>query len=164
MENYYEKNIIDDDTIILKKCKIDYDKYNVSQDNDGNIILKKKKIIILENDNLLSNYDYMFSKILYCKINNEKLDNNKLKYNNILKNIYSIIGDGTKIIKNSTLNIKTTVEIKKGFEYLENLGISYQGIDSNKCINEIIKQSVRNNISIIIKIKLKNDNILKLIF
>jgi hypothetical protein len=65
------------------------------------------------------------------------LDNDeiiKLKYKSVLENIYKIINDGTKIIKNSKLNIKTIKKLDEEFYYLEDLGISIQGVDSNKCL------------------------------
>ena len=58
----------------------------------------------------------------------------KLKYKSVLENIYKIINDGTKIIKNSKLNIKTIKKLDEEFYYLEDLGISIQGVDSNKCL------------------------------
>ncbi len=54
------------------------------------------------------------------------------------------INDGTKIIKNTKLNIKTIKKEDEGFYYLDNIGISVQGIDSNKCLNEIISQCMEN--------------------
>ena len=74
-----------------------------------------------------------------------------------MENIYKIINDGTKIIKNSKLNIKTIKKLDEGFYYLEDLGISIQGVDSNKCLLEIINQCVENEISLIMKIKLNDE-------
>ena len=74
-----------------------------------------------------------------------------------MENIYKIINDGTKIIKNSKLNIKTIKKLDEGFYYLEDLGISIQGVDSNKCLLEIINQCVENKISLIMKIKLNDE-------
>jgi hypothetical protein len=81
----------------------------------------------------------------------------KLKYKSILENIYKIINDGIKIIKNSKLNIKTINKLDEGFYYLEDLGISIQGVDSNKCLLEIINQCIENEISLIMKIKLNDE-------
>jgi hypothetical protein len=61
-----------------------------------------------------------------------------------------------KIIKNSKLNIKTIKYIEKGFIYIEDLGISYQGVDSNKCIHEIFNQCLNNNIKLELDIEFKN--------
>jgi hypothetical protein len=40
---------------------------------------------------------------------------------------------------------------------LEDLGISIQGVDSNKCLLEIINQCIENEISLIMKIKLNDE-------
>ena len=93
--------------------------------------------------------------ILSCLLNNDEII--KLKYNSILKNIYELINDGTTIIKNSKLNIKTIIKLDEGFYYLEDLGISIQGVDSNKCLLEIINQCIENKITLIMKIKLNDE-------
>ena len=90
-----------------------------------------------------------------CLLNDNEII--KLKYKSILENIYKIINDGTKIIKNSKLNIKTIKKLDEGFYYLEDLGISIQGVDSNKCLLEIINQCIENEISLIMKIKLNDE-------
>jgi len=72
-----------------------------------------------------------------------------------LKEVFQIIGDGAKIIKYSTFNIKTSIELKKGFEYIKTLGISVQRCDTNKTIFEICNQCLRNKI----KLKLIIDNV-----
>lgn len=72
--------------------------------------------------------------------------------------IYNIINDGTHIIKNTELNIKTIKKTTDGYYYLNNIGISVQGVDSNKYISEIINQCIENNITITIIIKLKDDH------
>jgi len=78
----------------------------------------------------------------------------KLKYKSILEQIYEYIDDGTKIIKNTKLNIKTIKKEDDGFYYLDNIGISVQGVDSNKCLFEIINQCKEYKINLSMKIKL----------
>jgi predicted RNA methylase len=129
---------------------IDYDIY--PQENG---LLLRPTMIQINNLDRLAQYDFCNSNIVSCKINNDIL--NKNKYKSILNDIYNIINSGTKIIKNTTLNIKTIEYNHKGFYYLEELGISVQGVDANKCIYEIVKQCKKNDITIDIKIKL-NDN------
>ena len=73
-----------------------------------------------------------------------------------MDSIYRIINDGTQIIKTSKLNIKTINKFDEGFYYLDDLGISVQGVDSNKCLLEIIEQSSENKINLVIKIKLND--------
>ncbi len=58
------------------------------------------------------------------------------------------------------MNIKTIEKTDNGFYYLEDLGISIQGVDTNKCIYEIFQQCKMNNITLELSIKLNNlDNI-----
>ena len=61
------------------------------------------------------------------------------------------------------LNIKLIEDKEKGFYYIEKLGISVQGCDSNKCLLEIINQCIENNIMISMEIKLIN-SVVKLSF
>ncbi len=70
--------------------------------------------------------------------------------------MYSIIDNGVKIIKNTKLNIKTIKKEDEGFYYLENIGISVQGAENNKCLNEIINQCIINEIDIKMTIELSN--------
>ena len=70
-----------------------------------------------------------------------------------------IIKDGAQIIINSILNIKTVYRDDSVFHYLESIGISYQGIDSNKAIIEICNQCKVNNIILNLTIKLNNDEL-----
>jgi hypothetical protein len=128
--------------------------YNIYLQDNGNLLLKPIIIKINELDKL-KDYDFCNSNIIFCKINNVMIDKNR--YKSILNDVYNIIDSGTKIIKNTILNIKTKEYNDKGFSYLENLGISVQGVDANKCIYEIINQCEKNNITIDIKIRL-NDN------
>jgi hypothetical protein len=47
---------------------------------------------------------------------------------------------------------------------LENLGISVQGVDSNKCLIEIVNQCIENKIILDMKIKLRDETFLQLNF
>ena len=67
-----------------------------------------------------------------------------------------IINDGSKIIKKSKLNIKTLKKKDEGYYYLYDLGISIQGVGSNKCLAEIINQVEENKIKLSMKIKMNN--------
>ena len=151
MEIYKFINL-DNDDILLEKIIIDNKNYIIINQDNGNILLQK---IININD-----YDFKKSQILQCFINNKEYY--KLKYRFILNQIYNIINDGTKIIKNTKINIKTLKKEDEGFYFLNNIGISIQGIDSNKCLLEIINQCSENNIKIILKIKLINNNIINI--
>ncbi len=107
---------------------------------------------------VLEKYDFTKSIILSCFINDDKIITTK--YNSILKYIYKLINDGDKIKKNTKLNIKRNEKkIDCGFFYMEDLDISIQRVDSNKCLQEIINQCNENKINIILKIKTNDDEI-----
>lgn len=107
----------------------------------------------------IKSYNFTKSECTYCKIKDTKLE--VLKYKPIIVYIYSIINDGSRIIKNTVLNIKTTNLNANGFTYSEELGISVQGAEANKCVEEIIKQCTSNYISYDIRIKLLTGEIVE---
>jgi len=139
---------------------IDNIEYSIHKQESGDILLRPKMIQI-NNLDKLAQYDFCNSNIVSCKINNDI--SNRNKYKSILNDIYKIINSGTKIIKNTTLNIKTIEYNHRGFYYLEELGISIQGVDSNKCLYEIVNQSKKNNINLDIKIKLSDNKLINII-
>ncbi len=151
----------DNGDILLEKVILNLTNYTVINEDNGNIILKKACVNINNIDDI-KQYDFAKSDILHCLLNND--NTLKLKYKSILENTYKIIDDGTKIIKNSKLNIKTFQKNDDGFNFLKDIGISYQGVDSNKCLFEIINQCVKNNISLNLKIKLNNQTIINMNF
>jgi hypothetical protein len=154
MEVYKFKNLENGD-ILLEKIILDDTNYTITNKNNGDKLLKKITSVNIIDVTDITKYDFRKSNILSCLLNDEEII--KLKYKSILENIYKIINDGTKIIKNSKLNIKTIKKIDEGFYHLEDLGISIQGVDSNKCLLEIINQCVENEISLIMKIKLNDE-------
>lgn len=148
--------------ILLEKNIIDSSNYKVEKQLNGDILLKKLIQIDILNIKDLKHYDLKNSEILECSINNKLIA--KLKYKSVLEQIYNIINDGTTIIKNTTLNIKTIKKEDEGFYYLEDIGISVQGVESNKCIVEILNQCEKNKINITMEIKLFTNNILNIEF
>ena len=132
--------------ILLEKTIIDSSNYKVEKQLNGDILLKKLIQIDILNIKDLKHYDLKNSEILECAINNKLIA--KLKYKSVLEQIYNIINDGTVIIKNTTLNIKTIKKEDEGYYYLEDIGISVQGVESNKCIIEILNQCEKNKINI----------------
>jgi len=154
MEVYKFKNL-DNGDILLEKVVLDNANYTIITKNNGDKILKKITSINITDISDIKKYDFRKSNILSCSLNDDEIT--KLKYKSILENIYKIINDGTKIIKNSKLNIKTIKKIDEGFYYLEDLGISIQCVDSNKCLLEIINQCIENEFSLIMKIKLNDE-------
>ncbi len=137
----------------METIKINNIDYQIYPQNNGKLILKPLQIINNLDD--LNMFNFCNSQIIYCKINNDEYHTHK--YRTILNEIYEIIDDGTVIIKNTCLNIKTIRYTDNGFYYLKDLGISVQGVDANKCLYEIINQCIENNINLKINIKL-NDN------
>ena len=112
---------------------------------------------ILNDIDDLSNYNFCKSKVIKCNIDDETL--NKLAYKQILEYVYNIIGDPIKIIDNRKVNIKIgDLSGDKCFYYLENLKISIQGVDSNRCLYEIINQCTNNGFTIKMTIKLEEDD------
>jgi hypothetical protein len=156
METYKIRNL-DNGDILLQKNIIDNTNYNIIYKENGDILLQKINNINITD---IKNYDFKKSIIQITKINNE--DFNKLKYKLILEQIYKLIKDGVKIIKNTKLNIKTIKKEDEGFYYLDNIGISIQGVDSNKCLLEIINQCLENQIKLSMKIKLINNIIINI--
>lgn len=167
MDNYndilnqiYEKQTNLDGTIVFTKIIVNCDKYNISKDSNGNILLKPKKIKELTNKNEILQNDFTHSKIIKCIIDDKNVQLNK--YFNIIQYIYNKINDGATIIKNSLLNVKTTNENDHGFRYLKKIGISVQGAASNKNVQEIIEQCKNNSILIDLMIQLKNSDIIRI--
>jgi len=160
MNNIYKFKNIDNGDILLEKIILDITNFTIIKKNNGDMILKK--IVNINNNNIddILQYNFKNSNILFCAINNNEIF--KLKFKTVLENIYNVINDGTKIIKYSKLNIKTIIKKNEGFYYLKNLGISIQGVDSNKCIKEITDQCIKNKILLIIKIKLYDETIINI--
>ena len=151
----YKILVLDNGDILLQKNIIDNTNYIIIEKENGDKLLKKITSINITDIKDIKDYDFKKSIILKCLINNE--DFNKLKYKLILEQIYKLIKDGVKIIKNTKLNIKTIKKEDEGFYYLDNIGISIQGVDSNKCLLEIINQCLENQIKLSMKIKLINN-------
>ncbi len=103
------------------------------------------------------------SIILECKINNNILD--KKIYNKYKKILLFLYSKTTRqiIIDKTTLNISTDKLHNKGFEYYDTLQLSIQGVDSKRTLKEIINFIKILNYKMEIKIKLKDDTIIKFI-
>lgn len=109
MNSIYKYTELENGNILLEKMTLDLSKYNLEYVGN-NIIYKKKECIKLNTLSQLKDYDFKGSKIKSCTLNNEEFQ--KLKYKSILNKLYNIIGNGTTIIKNTSLNILT---IKKKY-------------------------------------------------
>ena len=154
------------------------DYFNKIPNEDGEIILKlkdnftieilenntfkiKNKVITINNKEKIKDYDFTFSEIFNCKINNQIIDIRK--YKKLITHIYNLINDGSKIIKNSILNTSTKYIQDKGFTYIKNIGISYQNVDAGKAIKEICNQCIINKIKLDLNIKLQDRIILNIV-
>ena len=102
------------------------------------------------------------STIVECKINNT--NNDIHKYKKLLIYLYSTT-DIETILQNTILNISQQEIYDKGFEYYKQLGggLSIQGADARRTIKEIINIIKIKNYSMELKIKLKNDEIIRFI-
>jgi len=158
----YKFTKLDNGDILLQKIVIDNVNYTVINKDNGDILLHKITNIHITNIKDIKDYDFTKSTISECSIDNKEF--NKLKYKSILEQIYKTINDGTKIIKNTKLNIKTIKKEDEGFYYLDDIGISIQGVESNKCLLEIINQCIENEIELSMKIKLIDDITINILF
>lgn len=143
----------DNGNILLKQINLtqltNYTKTNL---DNGDILLTPIKNVAVTTLQDIPKYDFKHSTITKCIINNTP--NKKLKYKSIMNTIYEIINDGTTIIKHTKLNIKTINKTDEGFYYLDNLGISVQGVDANKSVYEIVNQCHNNNVVLELVVKL----------
>jgi hypothetical protein len=161
MEIYKYKNLENGD-ILLEKVIININNYIIENKESGDKILKKIQNVNITNILELKNYNLKKSLIMSCIIN-DNTDEIKLKYRSILEYVYNIINDGAKIIKNTKINIKTIKKFDEGFTYIDELGISVQGVESNKCLYEILHQCIENEINIKLQIKTFDNLIINVI-
>ncbi len=155
-----EKNEININ-IGTQDIKIFCNKINwISLQNKINTYLSSKKVLeynILED---INKYDFYHSKIINIFINKILID---VKYfRQVINKLYIIINDINKIIDYTLLNISTTMISGKGFYCLKELNIYIQGTDSKICIKELVNQCIKNNFKLLLEVKLKNDNIIKI--
>jgi hypothetical protein len=152
---------LNENDILLQKVNINLDKYNVTYQDDGNIALKKKEYINISNIKNLTNYNLNDSSILECVIDDIKL--NILQYKTIIEYIYNKINDGSKIIKNTNIDITTSKKKDNNYYNLDKLGIGYRISDKDffyNCLNEIYNQCVMNKFKLFIQIKLTDNKII----
>jgi hypothetical protein len=159
MEVYKFKNLVNGD-ILLEKVIINMNNFIIENKESGDKLLKKNQNVNISNIIEIKKYDFKKSLIISCSINNN--NNIKLKYKSILDYVYKIINDGAVIIKNTKINIKTLKKLDEGFTYYDDLGISVQGVESNKCLYEILHQCIENEINIKLEIKTFDNHIINI--
>ena len=161
------KNKIDNNESLLQQQIKETDNLKNEINVSLNLLQQQIKLFnnkpLEDNNNIfpikdLINYDFGKSIILECLVNDKQIT--KFKYKSTLVHIYNLINDKMKIIKNTKLNIIALKKVDNGFYYLDNLGISIQGAESNKCLLEIITQCIENKIKLYMKIKLIDNNII----
>ena len=150
--NFFEVTENGINTIL--KLKYNYD---MILKEDGTIKITPKVISIID-PTQLSNYAFTFSNIIECEIHGTIISSPN--YSKVLEHIYTVINDGIKIIQTpTTFHLKTIEYNIEGFEYLPDVGISYQRKDANGTIKEILIQAKHHNIHIDIMIKLNDDTL-----
>jgi hypothetical protein len=137
------------------------DKYTMKIINNTLILTPVSEIKIIENrelkiEKILKN-SFSKSKIQKCTINNI-IHAELKKYNQILLHIYSLI-DKKIILNNTKLNIKTEEKKGKGFVYYQNIGLSIQGVESNKTMSEILNMCKIQNIKLDLEILMLDNSI-----
>ncbi len=125
---------------------------------NGNLVLTR--IIPFIDEATLFQKDLPGNTIVECKINNN--NNNIHKYKKLLIYLYSIT-DIKTILQNTILNISQEEKYEKGFKYYNQLGVSIQAADATRILKELINIIKIKNYSMELKIKLKNDDIIRFI-
>lgn len=138
---------ISEDTIIITNIE----RFTISFDN-GNMILKRKK----DKSKFNLTEDFTKSIIKNCYIENKKYEYSS--YNAIIKHLFKLF-DSDFIKNKSTLNVVSGKKTDKGYYYLEELDISYQGVSTNKAIQEIVSITKLTATSIKLEIELNNKKI-----
>jgi hypothetical protein len=87
-----------------------------------------------------------------------------LTFADLLEDVYRRIGDGSEIIKHSSLKTSTLERNYDGYRYYHYLGISvHHTVPNKEIVNEIVNQCIKNRIHINVKMKL-DDMIVELDF
>jgi hypothetical protein len=107
---------------------------------------------------LLFEKDLKGSKIIGCIVNDKNSNINK--YHQLLIHLYSEV-DLNTILQNSTLNISLDKISEKGFKYYDDIGLSIQSVEARKTLKEIINIVKVMNYSLELRIKLKNEEIIR---
>ena len=158
--NSYLKFLLPNNSILLQP----FNCTNVDSNIDNNIILSEyvnnlllQREPTLNNINSIETYNYKFSHIKSCSINDVNIE--KLTYTNILKKIYDIIDDTVTIRIHTTLKVKSCNinPLKPCCYYMPKLELLFPYVCNSNTIKEIYYQSTLNNINIKMQIKLKNN-------
>lgn len=116
---------------------------------------------------VLTSVDFTSSEVKYLKLKNKKLENNRKGYASFLKTLYNKLhkdDDYFKDFKNSDMTLQNGKIQEKGYKgnYNEKHNVSFSGKDSKGTLQEIINVCEYKNWKMCIKIKLKNNDIIKI--
>lgn len=146
---------------LIKADKIiDINNYNITQVNADEYYLEKKLNYKEINFKTLSKYDFTGCIIKQCLLDNNLVQVKSL--NKLLEKVYLIINNRDQIKKNSLINIEFIHNDIRGWNQIKKLGISYPKPKSNMLIHEITKQLEIANISMMLKLELENDQLIKI--
>ena len=145
---------------------------NLKKDND---LLRKENLLfrkILRNNGLFTEENYITeenikkislnsSTILECVIkhNNNIISSNKSKYQAILTDIWKSMNSHSKLLSNTTFNMRLTDDNENGYRWCKDLKIAFQSKDANGTFKEILNMIKLNKYQIYICIQLKNKEI-----
>ena len=109
---------------------------------------------------LLTSVDFTSSKVIYLKLKNKKLINDKKGFRSYLKTLYNKLDkddDYFKDFKNSDMTLQNGQIQEKGYKsnYNEKHNVSFSGKDSKGTLQEIINVCEYKNWKMCIKINLK---------
>ena len=148
-------------TISYKIYQIDRFEQIYDQDNDR-LILKPKIPYI--SDQELSLTPLLHSKIINCHVYDEcnldgknELISNKSHYRTVLLDIWGTMPT-SKILQNTTMNIKLGEHTTKGYNYIDELKFSFQSKDAQGTFKEICKMVSLCKYTLDIFIQLGNGN------
>jgi len=113
---------------------------------------------------MISNYNFIKSKIIRCLIRNDKLNNisEGTKYMTILIDIYNTMTPDN-IIKNTSFNIKIGKVQGNNYKYHEKLNMSIpKSKPANNTLSEICRMVKINNYKIDMDIELSHNKIIKI--
>lgn len=152
---------IKDGNLILTYKIYNINRYKQELDESKDILHLIPKITYLSNQDM-ETITLTHSKIINCYIYDEcnldgknELITNESNYRKILIDVWKHIPT-SKIIQNTTMNIKLGEHKTKGYNYVDNLKFSFQQKDSLGTFKEICKMVNLNNFTIDIQIRLQN--------
>jgi hypothetical protein len=155
MEHYkVYKAILYKEKIIFKE-KYDKKTHIINIINDCKIIPIKNKYYDIKDINIYK------SKIIKLFINDKMTMINS--YTKAIETLYKKINNVSDIMVNTCINIINCEKDDKGFRYIPELKFSYQRPSALKSLQELLIQSIKNNIKFIIEIKLLDEQSLIII-